>query len=172
MRIQNRKQMKGKKEMKNFSLVAMCLAVFAMSACQSLEGRGNKELIGGGSGAVLGGLLGSQIGDGSGRLWATGAGVLIGGLLGSEIGRSLDNADRAMVNQANQRATQVPIGETVSWSNPDSGNYGEVTPVREGTSNQGRYCREYEQTIFIGGRQETGVGTACQNPDGTWEIVS
>lgn len=158
--------------MKNFSLVAMFVAVFALTACQTMDGRGNKELIGGGSGAVLGGLLGSQVGDGSGRLIATGVGVLVGGLLGSEIGRSLDNADRALAQQANQRAYDAPVGETISWSNPDSGNYGEVTPVRDGTSTSGRYCREFEQTIFVGGRQETAVGTACQNSDGTWQIVS
>ncbi len=157
--------------MKNFSLLAMFVAVFALTACQSMEGRGNKELIGGGGGAILGGLLGSQVGDGSGRLIATGVGVLVGGLLGSEIGRSLDNADRAMVQQANQRAYEAPVGETISWSNPDSGNYGNVTPVRDGTSTAGRHCREFEQTIFVGGRQETAVGTACQNRDGTWEIV-
>lgn len=158
--------------MKNFSLMAMFVAVFALTACQSMEGRGNKELIGGGSGAVIGGILGSQVGDGSGRLIATGVGVLVGGLLGSEIGRSLDNADRAMVRQANQRAYEAPVGETISWSNPNSGNYGNVTPVRDGQSTSGRYCREFEQTIFVGGRQETAVGTACQNSDGTWDIVN
>ncbi len=157
--------------MKNFGLFAMCVAVLAMSACQTLQGRGNKELIGGGSGAVIGGVLGSQVGDGSGRLIATGVGVLLGGLIGTEIGRSLDQADRAYAAQANQRAYEAPVGETISWSNPESGNYGQVTPVRNGTSSTGRYCREFEQTIFVGGRQETAVGTACENPDGTWDIV-
>ena len=157
--------------MKNFGLMAMFAAVIALTACQSLEGRGNKELIGGGSGAVIGGVLGSQVGGGSGRLIATGVGVLLGGLIGSDIGRSLDKADRAYAAQANQRAYNAPIGETISWNNPDSGNYGEVTPVRNGTSTSGRYCREFEQTIYVGGRQETAVGTACQNADGTWDIV-
>ena len=158
--------------MKKFSLMLSVIAVFALSACQATQGRGNKELIGAGSGAIIGGVLASNIGGGSGQLWATGAGVLLGAVVGSEIGKSLDRADRVYLGQANQRAQTAPIGETVSWSNPDSGNYGNVTPVREGTSNAGRYCREFEQTIFVAGRQETGIGTACQNPDGTWEVMS
>lgn len=158
--------------MRNFALMTMVVAAFALSACQTLDGRGNKELIGGGSGAILGGLAGSQVGGGSGRLWATGAGVLLGALVGTEIGRSLDNADRAAAAQAQQRAYSAPIGETVNWNNPESGNYGTYTPTRDGYSSSGRYCREYQQTIYVGGRQEEAYGTACQQPDGSWEIVS
>jgi surface antigen len=132
---------------------------------------GNKQLIGGGSGAVLGGLLGSQIGDGSGQMWATGAGVLLGALVGSEIGKSLDRADMAYANRAQQRAYSAPVGETISWSNPESGNYGTYTPTREGRSTSGRYCREYNQTINVGGRQQQAYGQACQQPDGSWQIV-
>lgn len=150
----------------------MALASISLGACTTLEGRGNKELIGGGSGAILGGLAGSQIGSGSGRLWATGAGVLLGALVGSDIGRSLDSADQAAAMNAQSRAYQAPIGETVTWNNPNSGNHGTYTPTRDGYSSSGRYCREYQQTIVVGGRQETGFGQACQTPNGDWEIVS
>lgn len=158
--------------MKHFALMAMVVAMFSLTACETLQGRGNKELIGTGTGAVLGGLAGSQVGSGSGRLWATGAGVLAGALLGSEIGRSLDKADMAYARQANTRAHSTPIGETVSWNNPDSGNSGSVTPTRDGYSSSGRYCREYQQTIVVGGQEETAYGTACQQPDGSWEIIN
>lgn len=151
----------------------MCLAVISLGACSNtMQNRGNKELAGGATGAVLGGLAGSQVGGGSGRLWATGAGVLLGALIGSEVGSSLDKADQAYANQANKRAHTAPIGESVTWNNPDSGNYGEVTATRDGYSSAGRYCREYQQTIVVNGRNETGYGTACQQPDGSWEIVS
>ena len=66
--------------MKTFKLTIMIAAVLALSACETLQNRGNKELIGGGAGAVLGGLAGSQIGGGSGQRWATGVGVLLGAL--------------------------------------------------------------------------------------------
>lgn len=158
--------------MKKLILSFVMVSALALGACESMRGMGTKQTVGTGSGAILGGLAGSQIGSGSGRLWATGAGVLLGALVGSEIGKSLDNADRAYAQQANQRALSSPIGQQISWNNPDSGNYGYVTPVRDGRDGSGNYCREYTQTIYVGGRQETGTGTACQQSDGTWQIMS
>lgn len=157
--------------MKNFALIMMTTAAMALAGCTTMDGRGNKELIGGGTGAILGGVLGSQVGGGSGRLWATGAGVLLGALAGSEVGRSLDKADMAYANQANTSAHKAPIGQQISWNNPETGNYGTVTPTRDGYSSSGRYCREYQQTVVVGGKQESAYGTACQQPDGSWEIV-
>jgi surface antigen len=159
------------KRMKYFALTIMALASLSLAACQTLEGRGNKELIGGGTGAVLGGLAGSQIGSGSGQMWATGAGVLLGALVGSDIGASLDKADIAYAQQAQQTSYNAPIGDTISWNNPQSGNRGTYTPTRDGYSSSGRYCREYQQTVYVGGQQEQAYGQACQQPDGSWEIV-
>lgn len=158
--------------MKNLFLIPLVMVAFVTTGCETFNNVGTKEGVGTAGGAVLGGILGSKIGDGNGQLWATGAGVLLGAFIGNEVGKSLDRADRAYLGQANQKAHSAPIGETVSWNNPDSGNYGTVTPVRDGQSSYGRYCREYEQMIYVGGQQEIAVGTACQNSDGTWEIVS
>lgn len=157
---------------KKFGLVLMAAGALSLGACESMNTAGNKQLIGGGTGALLGGVLGSQVGGGSGRLWATGAGVLLGALAGSEIGSSLDKADKAYANQANQRALNAPVGETISWNNPDSGNYGTITPVKDGYSSSGRYCREYQQKIVVDGREQAAFGTACQQPDGSWQIIS
>jgi surface antigen len=68
-------------------------------------------------------------------------------------------------------AHQAPLGETIVWNNPDSGRSGTVTPVRDGSSSSGLYCREFQQTITVSGRTETAYGTACRQPDGTWKIV-
>lgn len=159
--------------MKKSVLSLALVSALALGACENtLGGMGTKQAVGTGGGAILGGLAGSQIGSGSGRMWATGAGVLLGALVGSEIGQSLDNADRAYAQQANQRALSSPIGQQISWNNPNSGNYGYVTPVNDGRDAAGNYCREYQQTIYVGGRQETGTGTACQQRDGTWKIMN
>ncbi len=158
--------------MKKAIITALLISTVALAGCESMNGAGNKQLIGGGTGAVLGGLAGSQIGGGSGRLWATGAGVLLGALAGSEIGSSLDKADAAYAQQANNRAYTAPIGETIRWNNPDSGNYGTITPTRSGTDNGGRICREYQQTINVGGKSQSGYGTACQQSDGSWKIIN
>ncbi len=158
--------------MKKFILTVAAISSLGLTT-GCYETTGNKEMLGTGTGAVLGGLLGAQIGSGSGRLWATGAGALLGALAGNEIGKSLDRADMMYMGRANERAHTAPIGETITWNNPESGHSGTVTPVRDGYNQQsGTYCREYQQTIYINGRAETGNGTACQRPDGQWQIVN
>lgn len=151
-------------------LALVIMSTLALAACVNTGG--TKQTIGTGAGAVLGGLAGSQVGGGSGRLIAVGAGTLLGAFLGSEVGSSLDKADQLYAERATTRAHSAPIGESVSWNNPESGNRGVITPVRDGESSNGRYCREYKQTIFVDGRQETAYGTACENTDGSWEIIS
>jgi surface antigen len=156
--------------MKFKTVVAVTMVAFLAAACTNSP-YGQKQTVGTLGGAALGGLLGSQFGSGTGRLVATGAGVLIGGLVGSEIGRTMDEQDRMRANQAVTQAQQAPLGETVVWNNPDSGHSGTVTPVRDGTASNGLYCREFQQTVTVGGKTETAYGTACRQPDGTWRIV-
>ncbi len=156
--------------MKIKTFFAIGLIGLMVAGCQN-SGYGTKQTVGGLGGAALGGLLGAQFGSGKGRLAATGAGVLIGALVGSEIGRSMDEVDRLKANEAVNRAHTAPIGQDIAWNNPDSGNYGTVTPTRDGTSTSGQYCREFQQTVVIGGRAEEAYGVACRQPDGTWKIV-
>jgi surface antigen len=148
---------------------ATLIALFA-AACSNSQ-YGEKQTVGTLGGAALGGLLGAQFGDGTGQLVATGAGVLIGGLIGSEVGRTMDEQDAMRANEAVTEAHQAPLGETIVWNNPDSGHSGTVTPVRDGSTSSGLYCREFQQTITVSGRTETAYGTACRQPDGTWKIV-
>ncbi|MFP4097168.1 MAG: RT0821/Lpp0805 family surface protein [Alphaproteobacteria bacterium] len=158
--------------MKKITMMVMVFCAFALSACETFRDAGTKQTVGAGTGAVVGGLLGSKVGGGSGQLWATGAGALLGTYLGSEIGKSLDRADKMAMNSAVVEARQAPIGQPISWNNPESGNYGEVVATRDGYTPSGDYCREFQQTVFIGGKEETAYGTACQQPDGSWQIVN
>lgn len=158
--------------MKRTALSLLLVSTLALGACETMQGMGPKQGLGTAVGAVGGGLAGSQIGSGSGRLWATGAGALLGAFVGSEIGGSLDKADRAYAEQASSRAHSAPLGETISWENPQSGNHGTITPVKQGKSSSGELCREYQQTIVVEGRAETAYGTACQQADGTWRLVN
>jgi surface antigen len=130
----------------------------------------NKQAMGGVGGAVLGGLAGSAFGKGEGRLWTTGAGVLLGALAGSSVGASLDKADQMYANRAFTQAAAAPVGQQITWSNPETGNSGTYTTTRTGRTASGSQCREFTQTIMIGGQAKQGVGTACQNPDGSWQI--
>lgn len=156
-----------------FKSVIVAVSVFSLAACSSLEGRGNKELGGTVVGAAVGGLAGSQIGGGTGQLAAVGAGVLLGALLGSEVGRSLDKADQAYAAQTYQTTLEAtPTGQTSTWVNPDSGNQGSYTPVKTYQADSGQYCREFQQTITVGGQTEDAYGTACRQEDGSWQIVN
>lgn len=40
------------------------------------------------------------------------------------------------------------------------------------TDGYGRYCREYQSTMTVGGSSQRGYGTACLQPDGSWRIVN
>ena len=157
--------------MKRIKLAVAAAAALALAGCAG-NGAGPKESIGTLLGAVVGGVAGSQVGSGRGQLAATGVGTLLGAYLGNEIGKSLDRADKLYMQQAEQQATVAPINETIAWSNPDSGNSGTVRATKEGRHQEtGAYCREFQQTVTVGGRTEDAYGTACQKPDGTWEIV-
>ena len=154
-----------------YSRIAAAIAIaIAVAGCEQ-NPYGPKQTVGGLTGGALGGLLGAQFGSGTGRLATTGAGVFIGALIGSEIGRSMDDVDQMRANDAVVRAHNAPIGQTITWNNPQSGNYGSVTPVRDGTSAAGAYCREFQQSITVDGQRGQGTGIACRQPDGTWRIV-
>ena len=147
--------------------VVLVLAVGA-AGCASIEDN-PKTAIGGLGGAAAGGLLAAAVGGGGAGI---AAGVILGGLAGGLVGNLLDQRDKQLQAQATQRALETaPSGSSTPWRNPDSGHSGTVTPVRTYQS-QGQYCREYQQTVTIDGKQEKGYGTACRQPDGAWKIVS
>ncbi|HYD29454.1 MAG TPA: RT0821/Lpp0805 family surface protein [Azospirillaceae bacterium] len=155
--------------MKFKSLVPVVIAALLMAACSTTGG--TKQTVGTIGGAVAGGALGSRFGGGTGKLVATGVGTLLGAFVGSEIGASLDKADQTHLQRATQQAYAAPIGEKIAWNNPQSGNYGTITPLKDGYTSSGSYCREYQQTVTVNGRVEQAFGTACQQPDGSWRLV-
>jgi len=141
-------------------------------ACEN-NNYGQKQTGGAVLGGIVGGLLGSQVGGGKGKLAATTAGAILGVFVGSSIGQSLDKADRLYASQAaNTALERNASGQSSSWSNPDSGHSGTVTPVRTVHNADRSPCREYETTVTIDGRTETAYGRACRKSDGTWEIVN
>ncbi|MDH4981314.1 RT0821/Lpp0805 family surface protein [Hyphomicrobium sp. D-2] len=122
-------------------------------------------------GAAAGGILGNQVGKGSGNVLATVAGAVVGGIVGSEIGRSMDEQDRYLAGQAELAALEEGESDRPRrWRNPDNGRYGDIVPSRP-YKRQGVDCRDYTHTIYIDGRPRDMRGTACRNRDGTWSNV-
>ncbi len=151
------------------ALAPLAAAALILAACSDA---GQKQTAGTVIGGVAGAVLGSQVGSGSGRLIATAIGTLAGAMIGSEIGKSLDRADQLAMAQAEQKAHTATVGEKIVWNNPDSGNSGSVTPIRDGRNAQSNaYCREYQTTVVIDGREQSAYGTACQQPDGSWKVI-
>lgn len=156
----------------NYFIVSVLAILVLVSGCAS-SNYSERQTVGAITGGALGGLLGAQFGGkrGDDRLLTTGVGVFIGTLIGSEIGRSMDEVDRMKANDAITRAHTAPLGERITWNNPRNNHGGSVTPTRDGYSESGRYCREFYQTVSIGGKSEDAYGVACRQPDGTWRIV-
>ena len=64
-------------------------------------------------------------------------------------------------NPANAKTIKPQYQQNDDYENYDAG-YDSNEP----------YCREFTQVFSIGGEKETGYGTACLQPDGSWQIVS
>ncbi len=173
-------------------LVAMMLALPSNAAFA-----GDNSFWGTTVGAALGGLAGSQIGRGAGRLAATGAGVFLGGALGNSIGTSMDRANSAYYAAPTYSYSYPPYATTyyeptyvappapidppqrrVIYVQPQEVvEYREATPTYVqggyvgGEDTPSGYCREYTQRIRVNGRMQESYGTACLQPDGSWQIV-
>lgn len=132
-----------------------------------MSGRCNRDAVGAVVGATVGGAIGSQIGKGDGRTVAIILGTVFGAMVGANIGRDMDNADRACFGHALELAQD---NARVTWSNPGTGTAYVVTPQR-GFTYRNRPCREYTTRITYSGQSKTVAGQACQNGEGTWDVI-
>lgn len=149
--------------MKRFIIVPLVAVSLAFAGCNTIS----KEEGGALTGAAVGGVMGSQFGSGRGQSLAIIAGALLGAFVGSQVGRSLDAADEA---HAQHVMEYNRTGVRTEWYNPDSGQTVAVTPTSTYQTPSGQYCREYQTTITVAGKQEQAYGTACRQPDGSWKL--
>ena len=149
--------------MKKMMIAALTFAlVFNLTGCDTVR----KQDIGVVTGGVAGGLLGSQFGNGTGKLFAVGAGTLLGAYLGGSIGKSMDEQDQLKTQLALEKNRS---GQPAYWHNPDNGNRYTVTP-KKAVQQRGHYCREYTMTAEIAGKKQQTYGRACRQADGTWKV--
>lgn len=158
-----------RKHIKPLRTVLMMSVLTILTACQA---PGEKEAVGTLVGTVGGGVVGYQFGSGGGQWAGAGIGAVAGGLVGNAIGRQLDAMDAREANAAFMRASRAPVGEVVYWNNTRTGNWGCYQPLRDGHSSmEGLYCREFQTTATIEGQTRRVYGTACRQPNGTWEML-
>lgn len=147
--------------MKSFkTLTSVIIAVaFIVSFSFTPADAGQKKTWGTLIGAVFGAVAGANVGKGKGRDASIAIGAVLGSLAGSSVGESLDRIDKLNRNVVLETA---PIGSVSTWVNPDSGHTVSVAPRRTYRTSRGTYCREFLQTITVGGKKQQGYGTACR----------
>jgi surface antigen len=147
-------------------IIISFFTLYLLAGCQSSTPKQDTGMV---TGAVLGGILGSTVGKGRGKTAATIIGAIAGAYIGGSIGASMDQQDRYQANQALER---YPDHQASAWRNPNTGNSYEVTPTSTYQDSSGTHCREYTTEAYIGGQKETIYGTACRQPDGTWQAAN
>jgi hypothetical protein len=63
------------------------------------------------------------------------------------------------------------VGVSSTWRTREGDLKGEVTPIYTFES-KGKYCRNFEESIFTTKTQYRQVGLACKRADGTWEYIN
>jgi len=85
----------------------------------------------------------------------------------------LDNIDEQAQREheaAQIKASTASVGDKIYWNSDSTTGY--VVTTKEGRSETGLTCREFQQSITVGGQTENAYGTACLQSDGAWKIIS
>ncbi|HEX8403081.1 MAG TPA: glycine zipper 2TM domain-containing protein [Duganella sp.] len=103
------------------SAPAICNECGVVQAVNEIQTRGEGSGVGAAGGAIVGGLLGNQVGDGNGRKLATVAGAIGGALAGNQIeGRVKANKSYDIVVRLNDGSTRtIHQAEQPSWREGD-----------------------------------------------------
>ena len=103
-----------------FKGITLAVLLVVIAGCATGD-VGTKTAIGGLGGAALGGLIAGAAGGGGA---AIAAGVVGGALFAGLVGNMLDERDKRMAAQSQNRALETtPSGQSVAWNNPDSGSF-------------------------------------------------
>jgi len=157
--------------MRKHVLAVVAASALLVGACESMEERPG-ETLGTLIGAGLGAIVGSKIGGENGQTVATAIGALAGAWAGSQLGKTLDEKDKQQAEQVAQGSMENnQSGVSSTWSNPDSGNSGSITPTYTYQTADGEDCRDFKSTITVDDKTEAALGRACRQPDGSWLIV-
>ncbi|MFC5479558.1 glycine zipper 2TM domain-containing protein [Massilia suwonensis] len=106
-----------------------CTNCATVEAVNVVEVSGQGNYLGTAAGAVVGGLLGNQVGSGSGRTAATVAGAIGGGMVGNNIERNRNRSQRyeVVVRYTGNGATQ-----TLQYENDPGFRAGDAVRVNNG----------------------------------------
>jgi surface antigen len=63
---------------------------------------------------------------------------------------------------------KAPDGATRRWTNDQTGNSGEITPLRTYATEDGSFCRDYREELAVGGTTGRFYHTACRDDAARW----
>lgn len=109
---------------------------------------------------------------GGGVIGAAAAGAMVsgGGVASGPAGAGLDAAAQKSAGEAEYRALEYGrTGVPVSWTSGAA--KGEVVPGASYKVNASD-CRDYTHSVTVGGKSQSGRGTACRQPSGVWQAVT
>lgn len=96
----------------------------------------------------------------------------IDALLGEGFGGALGPGDLAAAYKAQTRALdQSRAGTSVTWSNPVTGNRGEIVPGPVYIVNN-LECRDFSHAVETTAGREVRRGAACRRSDGSWQAIA
>ena len=75
---------------------------------------------------------------------------------------------RVMRQFFNDALTSNSNGVGTNWANPQTHDYGVITPRTTYAAPNGQQCRAYDRTWVMQGTESTFRGNACIDPDGIW----
>ena len=153
------------------AVIAAGLCLLPIAGCQTIEretGINIHAQRGAVGGAAFGGIVAAIAG--ANPAWIA-ASVVLGGVTGGVIGDHLGKRDAERHARTNVSALDhLAEGQTDSWRNNKTGNYGSTTVTRVTAQGNGIVCKSYREQIHTNAESVTKEATACRGPGGNWKI--
>jgi len=162
---------------KKIFLVILTLSVLG---CAN-DKRTRVEMLGTAAGAAAGGFLGYSLGGfglGIGSdiiadsLYAA-VGTAAGGYAGYHTTKALMGSDLAAYERTAEKGlSQASNGQVFDWQNSETGSSGIFRTTSSFYMNDGRLCRQYRTTVSFDKDVRSGVGIACRQKKGQWQVIA
>ena len=152
-------------------LLVASMALLPVAGCQTIErefGFNRDTQMGAAGGAAFGGIVAALAS--ANPAWIA-ASVILGGVAGGAIGNHLGRQDATRHARTNANALDtLAQGQTSSWKNNQTGNYGSTTVTRVTHDGNGMTYKNYREQIHTKAESVTKEGTACKSPGGSWKV--
>lgn len=152
--------------------LAACIGLLPVAGCETIRretGLSHDAQVGAAGGAAFGGIVAAIAG--ANPAWIA-ASVVLGGVTGGLIGDHLGKEDAERHARTNSAALdRLAQGQTDSWSDKKTGNYGSTTVTRVSTNGDGTMCKSYREQVHTRSEDISKEGTVCRAPGGTWRAA-